>query len=110
MDVKSGIASGRLATKISSLGSIILEDTRSCEAIKLMQMPDTFSFHEKGEWKPTGIYTSRSINHPMQCEEGWSCSVCGWTTFDKYDWCTCGADMRESNKYNRRLEELLETL
>jgi hypothetical protein len=94
MDIKSNITSGRFAVKLNSLNNLLLEDTQTCEAIKLMQLPTTFSFHEKGEWQPTYIYTSNNVSQPMLGEEGWECSVCGWRTAEKYNWCTCGADMR----------------
>jgi hypothetical protein len=94
VDIKQKIASGRFAVKINSLGNILLEDTLTCEAIKLMTMPEGYSFHEKCEWHPVYVHTSNSVAQPMLGEEGWECSVCGEHTLEKHDWCTCGADMR----------------
>ena len=94
MDIKSQITSGRLAAKINSFGAVLLEDTQTCEAIKLMKLPKTFSHHDRGEWKPVFIYNSHYIGNPMTVEECWECSECGWTTTERFDWCTCGADMR----------------
>ena len=108
--VKAKLDSGRLATKINSLGGILLEDTQTCEAIKLMQLPESYSFHEKGKWNPVWEYTSKSIDHPMEGREAWSCSECGWTTDDRHDWCTCGADMRESNHKSTETKEKVEAL
>jgi hypothetical protein len=108
--IKAAIESGRLAAKINTFGSVLLEDTQTCEAIKLMQLPEGYSFHEKGKWQPVWEYTSRSIDHPMEGHEAWSCSVCGWTADERHDWCTCGADMRESNKITVMTKEHLEAL
>jgi hypothetical protein len=99
MDIKANIDSGRLAVKLNMFNNLLLEDTQTCEAIRLMQLPEGYSFHEKGKWHPAYVYTSNSVAQPMHGEEGWECSVCGWTTTEKYDWCTCGADMRESRKF-----------
>ena len=110
MDIRQKLKSGRLATKINSLGSILLEDTQTCEAIQLMQLPEGYSFHDKGKWEPIWEYTSRSIDHPMAGREAWACSECGWVTDEKHDWCTCGADMRESNRMSDMTKEHLEAL
>jgi hypothetical protein len=110
IDIKVKLGSGRLATKINSLGGILLEDTQTCETIKLMQLPEGYSFHEKGKWNPVWEYTSKSIDHPMEGREAWSCSECGWTTDERHNWCTCGADMRNSKKPNKELQDLLEVL
>lgn len=110
VDIKQKIASGRFAVKINTLGSILLEDTRTCEAIKLMQMPEGYSFHEKGEWKPCYIYTSMKMDNYMNGHEGWECSVCGEHVDERYDWCTCGADMRESNRMRTMAKENVEAL
>jgi hypothetical protein len=99
MDIKANIDSGRFAVKLNMFNNLLLEDTQTCEAIRLMQLPEGYSFHEKGKWLPTYRYTSCSINNPMEGHEAWECSVCGWTATEKYDWCTCGADMRESRKF-----------
>ena len=99
VDIKQEITSGRFAVKINSLGNILLEDTLTCEAVKLMTLPEGYSFHEKGEWQPTFITTSYSINNCLAGEEGWECSVCGWKTDEKHDWCTCGADMRGGKRW-----------
>ncbi len=108
--IKAGLDSGRYAAKINSFGSILLEDTQTCEAIKLMQLPEGYSFHEKGKWEPIWEYTSRSIDHPMEGREAYACSVCGWTTGEKHDWCTCGANMRESNRIGDMTKEKVEAL
>ena len=50
---------------------------------------------EKGEWKPRFIYTGRRFDNCTQGVEGWECSNCGYTTLEKFDFCTCGADMRK---------------
>ena len=50
---------------------------------------------KKGEWKPCFIYTSSSLDSCTQGVEGWECSNCGYTTLEKFDFCTCGADMRK---------------
>ena len=106
MDIKQKIASGRFAVKINTFGSILLEDTITCEAIQLMQLPEGYSFHETGTWEPEFIFTSHDINHPMEGHDGWVCSVCGSTVEEKYDWCHCGADMR---KYRGMHEKLCKT-
>ena len=49
---------------------------------------------EKGEWKPCFVYTGRRFDSCTQGVEGWECSNCGYTTLEKFDFCTCGADMR----------------
>lgn len=110
MDIKANIKSGRFAIKVDSLRNILLEDTQTCEAIQVMRLPETFSHHDKGEWLPRFIYTSNGIDQPMSGKEGWECSVCGWTTDEKYDWCTCGADMRKFRSARKELEELLNKL
>ena len=114
IDIKQKIASGRFAAKINSFGSILLEDTMTCEAVKLMQLPEGYSFHEKGEWEPCWVYTSSSVHKPMDGMYGYSCSICGETATERTDWCTCGADMRESNRIKdmtkKHLEELLKQL
>lgn len=110
MDIRQKLHSGRFAAKINSFNTLLLEDTLTCETIKLMQLPEGYSFHEKGVWKPILIYNSRGIDNPMECRDGWVCSKCGWTTTDKYDWCTCGADMRESRKISKEFKEFVDTL
>ena len=113
MDIRQKLQSGRLAVKINSFNTMLLEDTQTCESIKLMQLPEGFSFHEKGTWEPCFTYTSRSIGRPLAGEEGWSCSVCGTCVKEKTDWCTCGADMRESNKVtniSNEFKEFVDTL
>lgn len=99
VDIKQKVNSGRFAAKINMLGNILLEDTQTCEAIQIMKLPEGYSFHEKGEWEPQFIYDSNHIDNLMQGREGWACSICGWVTTEKYDWCTCGADMRESSRF-----------
>lgn len=108
--VKFLINNGKLKTKINYLNEILLEDTQTGEAVKIFKLPETYSFHRRGKWNPVWEYTSTSIEHPMEGREAWSCSECGWTTDKRYDWCTCGADMRESKKLNAELQELLEVL
>lgn len=114
IDIKQKIDSGRFAVKINSFGSILLEDTQTCEAIQLMQLPEGYSFHDKGEWKPCYIYTHMEMDNYMKGHEGWECSVCGEHVDERYDWCTCGADMRESNRMRdltkAKLEDLLKQL
>ena len=108
--IKASIDGGRLSTKIDGLGGIYIEDTIAGEAVKIGQLPGAYSFHPKGQWKPTFIYTSHSIDHPMEGHDGYTCSECGWSTDEKYDWCVCGADMRTARERNKELEELLEKL
>lgn len=110
MDIKPHLTSGRFAAKINTLNSVLLEDTQTCEAIKVMQLPDTFSFHEEGKWLPTYRYTSCSMDYPMEGHEAWECSVCGWVTDEKYDWCTCGADMRKYKVPSKKFKEFVATL
>ena len=50
---------------------------------------------KKGEWKPRFIYTGKRFDSCTQGVEGWECSNCGYTTLEKFDFCTCGADMRK---------------
>jgi hypothetical protein len=110
MDIKANLKSGRFAVKVNSLRNVLLEDTQTCEAIKIMQLPETFSHHDKGEWLPCFIYTSHSVNNPMAGKDGWCCSRCGWTTDERYDWCTCGSDMRQFRSISKDFEKLLEEL
>ena len=99
MNIKKEIERGRLAAKINMFGSILLEDTMTCEAVKLMQMPEGWSFHTKGEWQPTTVYTSNNLDNCTQGVDGWECSECGYSTLERTSWCAdCGADMRESIK------------
>ena len=93
--VKDQVASGKLCTKIDMFDNILLEDTIAGEAVKIGKLPGGYSFHEKGTWEPIFIYSSRGMDNPMEGQEGWVCSECGWTTTEKYDWCTCGTDMRK---------------
>ena len=85
IDIKLMLDSGRYKTKINMFDMILLEDTLSCEAIKLMQLPEGYSFHTKGVW-----------NEAEKGRSNWVCSICGRATSIRTDWCTCGADMRES--------------
>lgn len=94
MDIKQMLTSGRFAAKINTFGNILLEDTLTCESIKLMAMPTGYSFHDKGTWEPQFIYTYNQVDNYMQGHDGWACSECGWVTDEKHDWCICGADMR----------------
>ncbi len=110
MDIKANFKSGRFAVKVDSLRNVLLEDTQTCEAIKIMRLPETFSHHDTGEWLTDFIYSSRSVDNPMAGKEGWRCSKCGWTTDEKYDWCTCGADMRKFKSARKELEKLLEEI
>ena len=50
---------------------------------------------EKGEWKHCFIYTGNGLDNYMQRMDGWECSECGYATLEKFDFCTCGADMRK---------------
>ena len=108
MDVRKNIQSGRFVAKINSFNTLMLEDTQTCESIKLMQLPEGYSFHEKGIWEPCFVYTSHSIGRPLAGEYGWNCSVCGTPVKEKTDWCTCGADMREDNKATKISSEFKE--
>ena len=110
VDIKQKLASGRFAVKINSFGSILLEDTQTCEAIQLMQLPEGYSFHEKGTWEPCFIYTYNEVDNYMKGHEGWACSICGERSDERHDWCTCGADMRESKKPSKEFKEPLDTL
>jgi hypothetical protein len=101
IDIKALINSGRFAVKINSLGAILLEDTQTCEAIKLMQLPSTYSFHEKGTWEPCFIHTDSNIDRCTGGHDGWACSVCGSRSDERSNWCTCGADMRQ--KFGERI-------
>lgn len=96
--IKEKVSAGTFAVKVNPFGSVLLEDTRTGEAVKLMQLPDGYSFHEKGVWEPCFIYTYNEVDNYMRGHDGWSCSVCGERSDERHDWCTCGADMRESNK------------
>lgn len=112
--VKAQTDSGRLKTCIDAFGNIFLEDTFAGEAVKIGALPKTYSFHPNGTWEPQYIYTRNGISNHMQGKEGWACSECGWVTDERHDWCTCGADMRESNKMplmtKKHLEEILKDL
>ena len=113
--LKSGLTSGKLATKIHTLfNTVLIEDTESGEAVEIMHIPEGYSFHEKGKWEPILIHTYNGIDNYMEAKEGYSCSQCGWTTNERHDWCICGADMRESNKMSsmtkKAVEELLKQL
>ena len=110
MDIKPQLASGRFAVKINTLGSILLEDTLTCEAIQLTRLPEGYSFHEKGTWEQEFIYTGKDYDYPLEGHFEWACSVCGYTTDEKHDWCVCGADMRESNRLSREFHKLVEAL
>ena len=110
VDIKQKITSGRFTVKINFMNELLLEDTQTGEAVKIFKLPESYSKHKRGKWNPVWEYTSTSIDHPMEGREAWSCSECGWTTDERHDWCTCGADMRESKKFNSELTELLEVL
>lgn len=113
MDIKQKLESGRFAAKINMFNSVVLEDTQTCEAIRIMQLPEGYCFRPKARWEPVFVYTSRSIDHPMEGYNGWVCSECGWTTDERHDYCVCGADMRESNKakeVSKRFKELVDSL
>ena len=110
MDIRQKLLAGRFAAKINSFNMLLLEDTQTCESIKLMHLPDSYSFHEKGTWEPVWEYTSVSTDHLMDGREAWSCSVCGWTTDERHDWCVCGADMRENKKVSKEFKEFVDTL
>lgn len=110
VDIKQKITSGRFAVKINPFSELLLEDAQTGEAVKIFKLPETYSFHKRGKWNPVWEYTSTSIEHPMEGREAWSCSECGWTTDERYDWCTCGADMRESLKVSKEFEEFVNKL
>lgn len=113
--LKAGLESGKFIVEVNRIfNTILIEDVTSGEAVKIMDIPEGYSFHKKGKWNPVWEYTSTSINHPMEGREAWSCSECAWITDEKHDWCICGADMRESNKMSamtkKAVEELLKNL
>ena len=108
--VKQQVASGRLNTKLDAFGHIYLEDAITGEAVKIGSLPDNYSFHPTGKWEPQFIYTYNQVDNYMQGHNGWACSECGWVTDDKHDWCTCGADMRESSKAHSLKKEMVEEL
>ena len=110
ISIRSLINSGKFAVKLDSFNNILLEDVLAGESIKIMTLPKGYCYRPSGKWEPQFIYTSHSINHPMEGYEGWSCSECGWTTDEKRDYCVCGADMRESRKINKELQELLDAI
>ena len=113
IDIKQKLLSGQLAVKINMFGSVLLENTTTCEAIQLMMLPENYSFRPKGKWEPQAIYTHNQVDNYMQCHDGWACSECGWTADERHDYCVCGADMRESNKAHKlseRFKELVDTL
>ena len=85
IDIKLMLDSGRLAAKVNMFGTVLLEDSLSGESIKLMQLPDGYSFHTNGSW-------NKAAGNDLH----WICSVCGRIAADRTSWCTCGADMRES--------------
>lgn len=102
VSVKSHVDAGRLKTKLDAFGNIYLEDTLAGESVKIGKLPEGYVFEPekqvnsrwKGQWLPCHIFTSNNINNPMHGAEGWECSRCGHTTFERRDWCACGADMR----------------
>lgn len=112
--VKQQVVSGRLKTKLDAFGNIYLEDTITGEAVKIGNLPESYSFHSTGKWVPQFIYTGNRVDNYLQGHDGWACSECGWVTDDRHDWCTCGADMREGNKMHllskTMTEELLKQL
>lgn len=113
IDIKQKLASGQLTAKINMFGSVLLENTTTCEAIQLMILPENYSSRPKGSWRPQFVYTYSDIDHLMEGHEGWACSECGWTTNEKHDYCVCGADMRESNSastVSKEFKELVDTL
>lgn len=113
MDIKLRLHNGRLRPKINEHGSILLEDTQTCEVIQLMQLPEGYDFRPKAKWEPQFIYTYNQVDNYMQGREGWACSECGWATDERHDYCVCGADMRESNrasKISKEFKELIEKL
>ena len=116
--VKAQVDNGKLKTKLDPFGNIYLEDTLAGEAVKIGKIPDNSAFipttHRntwKAEWLPdyeTFVYDSGYESEPIQT--GWRCSRCGKDSFEKTDWCICGADMRESKKPSKQLQELLDVL
>ena len=110
MDIRELLKSGRYATKVNSFNTLLLEDTLTCESIKLMQMPEGYSFHEKGTWEPLLIHTYNGVDTIMEAKDGFTCSNCGTTVYEKHDWCTCGADMREGNKLSKQFKEFVDSL
>ena len=115
VDIKQKLTSGKLAAKINMFGYQVCFLYRRLLHLfaKLMMLPENYSFRPKGHWEPEFVYTSHSVDHPMEGHDGWACSECGWTTDERHDYCICGADMRESNKATKtsnEFKELLDTL
>ena len=112
--VKDQVANGKLAIKLDMFNNILLEDCIAGEAVTIGKLSECCSFHPKGKWTREYIVTSHNIHQPMRGEERWVCSECGWSADEAYDWCTCGADMRDENKRRIKLraerEALLEQL
>ena len=108
MDIKRLLASGDLATKINMFGSVLLENTKTSEAVQLMMLPENYSYRPKASWEPQFVYTSSNADHLMEGYDGYACSECGWTTDEKHDYCVCGADMRESNRAHKIIERFKE--
>lgn len=108
--VKSQVDSGKLITTIDQFGNILLTDTFAGEAVAIGKLPEGYSFHEKGEWQPTRLYTSHHISSCTAWVAGWSCSECGYSTREKTNWCTCGADMRRATAPSTAFKEFLDTL
>ena len=108
--VKAQADAGKLSTKLDIFDNILLEDTLAGEAVKIGKLPDGYSFHPKGHWSPCYIHIYNGVNNYMEGNEGYVCSNCGRSEWQKYDWCTCGADMRESKKPSKALKEFVDTL
>lgn len=110
VDIKQKIISGRFATEINTVNDVLLKDTLTGEAVKIMSLPEGYCFRPRAKWEPQFIYTYDQVENYMQGHEGWACSECGFVADKKHDYCICGADMRENNKPNKELQELLDQL
>jgi hypothetical protein len=109
IDVKTALGCGELTTKINRFGSILLEDLKSGEAIIIGKLPDNYSFHPMATWHPTTIHDYDNSDGSVKSREGYVCSNCGRTAYERYDWCNCGADMRRKPiKLNKGIYKMLE--
>ena len=116
--VKANINSGRLKTNVDKFGNIYLEDTLTGEAVKIGTIPEGSYFTTienadrwKAEWLPDyEAFITDLGNESKPIQTGWKCSRCGRSTFEKTDWCTCGANMKGYRKISKEFEELLDTL
>jgi hypothetical protein len=100
--VKANVDNGRIKTTLDSFGNIYLEDIVAGEAVKIGEIPEGSVFitstHKntwKAEWLPNyDTFVNENGYESTPVLIGWKCSRCGKDSFEKTDWCTCGADMR----------------